>query len=187
MRDSSFSDPVARLLKTNAQPESTSNSLANSEGGGMTPFGRLGMIVVAAAIWGCASAPATGPGSSDKFNVRLTAGPHNAGQIGEASFAAQGDATNIVLTLSGVPNQVTRPVNLYTYIYEGTCGNLSPKPVYSLNEVVLARATSGSSPGFTLDKLAPVPLQKLRSGGYAIAVRTQAPDLDQEMFCGNIK
>ena len=153
----------------------------------MTAFGRLGMIVVAAAICGCAPTPATGPGSSDKFNVRLTAGPQNAGQIGEASFAAQGDATNIVLTLSGVPQGVTRPVYLYTYIYGGTCGNLSPKPAYSLNEVVLARAVSGSSPGFTLDKLAPVPLQKLRSGGYAIVVRTQAPDLDQEMFCGNIK
>ena len=153
----------------------------------MTPFGRLGMIVAAAAICGCASAPATGPGSSDKFNVRLTAGPQNAGQIGEASFAAQGDATNIVLTLSGVPQGVTRPVYLYTYVYGGTCGNLSLKPAYSLNEVVLARAVSGGSPGFTLDKLAPVPLQKLRSGGYAIVVRTQAPDLDQEMFCGNIK
>jgi hypothetical protein len=153
----------------------------------MITFGRLGMIVVAAAICGCASAPGAGPGSSDKFNVRLTPGPQNAGHVGEASFAAQGDATNIVLTLSGVPSQVTRPVNLYTYIYAGTCGNLSPKPAYSLNEVVLARATSGNSPGFTLDKLAPVPLQKLRSGGYAIAVRTQPPDLDQEMFCGNIK
>ncbi len=32
-----------------------------------------------------------GAGRSDKFNVRLTAGPQNAGQIGEASFAAEGD------------------------------------------------------------------------------------------------
>ena len=148
---------------------------------------RLSTIVIAAAICGCASAPGAGPGASDKFNVRLTAGPANAGQIGEASFAAQGDATNVVLTLSGVPDQVTRPVRLYTYIYQGTCGNLGPKPAYSLNDVVLARATSGGLPGFTLDKLAPVPLQRLRSGGHAITVRTQAPDLDQEMFCGNIK
>jgi len=152
----------------------------------MITVGRLGMIVVAGAIWGCASAP--GAGRSGEFNVRLTAGPENAGQVGEASFAAQGDATNIVLTLSGVPNQVTRPVRLYTYLYEGTCGNLGPKPAYSLNEVVLAAATtSPGGLGFTLNKLAPVPLQKLRSGGYAIAVRTQAPDLDQEMFCGNIR
>jgi hypothetical protein len=49
------------------------------------------------------------------FNVRLTAGPNNAGQVGEASFAAQGNATNIVLTLSGVSSRVTRPVHLYTY------------------------------------------------------------------------
>ena len=153
----------------------------------MVIFGRLGMIVVAGAICGCASAPGGGPGSSDKFNVRLIAGPRNAGQVGEASFAAQSDATNIVLTLSGVPSQVTRPVHLYTYIYEGTCGNLSPKPAYSLNEVVLARAASPSGAGFTLNKLAPIPLEKLRSGRYAIAVRTQPPDLDQEMFCGNIK
>ena len=149
----------------------------------MITFGRLAIALVAGAICGCAST-----GTKDVFNVRLIAGPQNAGQIGEASFASQGDATNIVLTLSGVPERVTRPVHLYTYIYEGTCGNLGPKPVYSLNEVVLAAATtSPGGPGFTLNKLAPVPLQKLRSGGYAIAVRTQAPDLDQEMFCGNIK
>lgn len=153
----------------------------------MITFGRLGTIVLAGAVCGCASAPGAGPGSGDMFNVRLTAGPNNAGQVGEASFAAQGNATNIVLTLSGVSSRVTRPVHLYTYIHEGTCGNLSPKPAYSLNEVILARATSPGGPGFTLDKLAPVPLQKLRSGGYAIVVRTQAPDLDQEMFCGNIK
>ena len=127
------------------------------------------------------------PGAGDKFTVRLAAGPRNAGQVGEASFAAQRDATNIVLTSSGVPSEVTRPVHLYTYIHQGTCGNLSPKPAYSLNEVILARAASPSGAGFTLDKLAPVPLQKLRSGGYAITVRTQAPDQDQEMFCGNIK
>jgi len=151
----------------------------------MITVGRWSMIAVAGVICGCASAPA--PSSRDTFNVRLIAGPRNAGQVGEASFTAQGDATNIVLFLSGVPEGVTRPVHLYTYIYEGTCGNLSPKPAYSLNDVVLARVTSPSGPGFTLDKLAPVTLQKLRSGGYAITVRTQAPDLDQEMFCGNIK
>ena len=144
----------------------------------MITFGRLGIIVVRSGIGGCASAPGAGPGSSDKFNVRLTPGPQNAGHIGEASFAAQGGATNIVLTLSGVPSQVTRPVNLYTYIYEGTCGNLNPKPAYSLNEVVLARAESPSGAGFTLNKLAPVPLEKLRSGRYAVAVRAQAPDLE---------
>ena len=153
----------------------------------MITLGRLSMIIVAAAACGCASAPEVRSGSGDILNVRLTAGPQNAGQIGEASFVAQGDATNIVLTLSGVPNRVTRPVHLYTYIHEGTCGNLSPKPAYSLNEVVLARVTSPTGPGFTLDKRAPVALQKLRSGGYAITVRTQAPDPDQEMFCGNIK
>jgi hypothetical protein len=149
----------------------------------MITFGRLAIALVAGAICGCAST-----GAKDAFNVRLIAGPQNAGHVGEASFASQGDATNIVLTLSGVPERVTRPVHLYTYIYEGTCGSLGPKPAYSLNEVVLAEATtSPGGLGFTLNKLAPVPLQKLRSGGYAIAVRTQAPDLDQEMFCGNIR
>jgi hypothetical protein len=149
----------------------------------MINLSRLAAIVVAGALCGCAAAP----GSADKFNIRLTAGPTNAGHIVEASFAPQGDATDIVLTLSGVPSQVTRPVQLYTYIHQGECGKLSPKPAYSLNQVVLARATTTGSPGFTLDKLAPVPLQKLRSGGYAIVVRTQAPDLDQEIFCGNIR
>jgi len=149
----------------------------------MNAFARLAMIVVAVALYGCAPPP----GARDEFNIRLTAGPRNAGQIGEASFASQGDATSIVLTLSGVSAQVSQPVHLYTYIHQGTCGNLSPKPAYSLNDVVLARAMSGASSGFTLDKLAPVPLQKLRSGGYAIVVRTQAPDFDAEMFCGNVR
>jgi hypothetical protein len=153
----------------------------------MTTLGRLStiVIVVAGALCGCASAP--GAGSGDVLNVRLTPGPQNAGQVGEASFTPQGNGTNIVLTLSGVPPQVTRPVNLYTYIHAGTCGNLSPKPAYALNDVVLARAMSAGGAGYTLDKLAPLSLERLRAGGYAIVVRTQAPDLDQEMFCGNIK
>jgi hypothetical protein len=151
----------------------------------MTTLGRLAVPAVAVAACGSASAPGAGPGGKDEFSVRLTAGPENAGEVGESSFATQGDATNIVPALSAAANRVSRPVRLQT-VCQGTCGDPGPKRVYALNEAVLASAASPGGPGFALDRLAPVPLEKLRSGGHAIAVRTHAADLDQEMFCGNI-
>jgi hypothetical protein len=95
--------------------------------------------------------------------------------------------------VSGVPPQVsTRPVHLYTFIYDGVCGKLGPDPAYSLLERVLA--SSPSSAGmvplagpFTVSNTAPLPMQKLRDGNYAIVVKTSPADGNREIFCGNVR
>jgi hypothetical protein len=40
--------------------------------------------------------------------------------------------------------------------------------------------------GWTLSKKAPVALSELRSGGYAIVVRTGPADGNLDIFCGDI-
>ena len=53
----------------------------------MITLSRLGAMVVAGALYGCAAAP----GAGDKFNVRLTGGPQNAGQVDGVHVAAIGE------------------------------------------------------------------------------------------------
>jgi len=72
-------------------------------------------------------------GKPEMMTVRLTPTGQSAGEIGQAVLVALAKKTALTVQLSGVPDYVSRPVHLYTYIYEGVCGKLSAKPAYSLN------------------------------------------------------
>jgi hypothetical protein len=143
----------------------------------------LAVASLAVALGGCAGPDAQRAGGS-VYTIPLDAGPSNLGEIGQAAFAPQGNGTSVFITLSGVPDTLLRPVHLYTYVYRGSCGKLEGQPAFALNDVVLARPMAGGS--FTLIKLVPMPLDTLRAGTFALSVRSQAPDLDQELFCGTI-
>ena len=138
-----------------------------------------------ALLAGCAPAPPSAQSADGQFIVRLRASPRNAGEIGQASFVPQGNATNVVIFASGLAQPVSRPIHLYTYIYEGTCQSHGPKAAFALNDVVVPTYGPGLV-GLTLNKTVPVPFATLRAGTYAIALRTQAPDFDEEVFCGDI-
>lgn len=143
---------------------------------------KTGLFAVALAglLAGCVS---TG-GDKEVLTIRLEAGHQNAGAIAEASLVGRGDVTGITYLISGVPAGVTRPVQLYTFIYSGTCARLSAEPAYSMNNTTQATPTSS---GWTLSKEVPVALSDLLSESRALVVRTSPADGNIDIFCGDVR
>lgn len=104
-------------------------------------------------------------------------------------MTAQGDQTLINLTISNVPPWAVRPIQLYTFVYRGSCAKHDATPAYALNDTVQVNVQSGiglSGP-FTLAKTLPGPMATLRSGEYAIVLRTSPADGNWDIFCGDMK
>jgi len=118
--------------------------------------------------------------------IPLVASSFNAGRVGHAAILPQGNATRIVLWFSGVPNAMTLPVHVYTYVYEGTCNTLPAKPVISLNDRALGTAPSGSR-GPSLSRVAALPMEELLNGRFALALRSAPFDGDQLLYCGELR
>jgi len=123
----------------------------------------------------------------------MNAAAINAGQTGRAFFAPLGDRTQVTIIVSGVPRElVARPVQLYTFLYRGSCSNLAPEASYSLTERILAQTPASSavtSMGrpLTVTNAAPISLDELRRERYAIRVTTAPADGNREIFCGDIR
>jgi hypothetical protein len=149
----------------------------------------LALVVAAALLAGCAGTGDTN--SRGIVTVPLQAARIVAGEIGEAQLIPQGEATDVRIVVSGVPRPLSSPpVHLYTFIHQGKCGDLSAQPAYELLDRVLAQSTGGGrSMGgpFTIANTAPVPMARLRSGAYALVVRTSPADGNREIFCGDIR
>jgi hypothetical protein len=147
----------------------------------------LASVIATALTCGCAGT--ADDRRSDTGSFMLQAGPRNAGETGSGFMTAQGDRTLINLTISGVPPWVVRPIQLFTFVYAGTCAKHDARPAYALNDTVQVNAQSGiglSGP-FTLAKSLPVPMATLRSGEYAIVLRASPADGNWDIFCGDMK
>lgn len=140
----------------------------------------LVIITAAGSLGGCAAPTAP---ESQFVTVQLTPSQRNAGEIGQAWLSPRGNETSIEFLIGGVPSGVARPVRLYTYIYQGTCGSLDASPAYAMNRTL---ETYRYTPGgvWRLSKTAPVALSTLRSGSYSIVVRTSPADGSVDIFCG---
>ena len=125
----------------------------------------------------------------DTVSFTLQAGSRNAGETGRGFMTAHGDRTLINLTITGVPPWVGRPIQLFTYVYAGSCAKRDATPAYALNDTVQVTAQNsvGVSGPFTIAKVVPVPMAALRSGGYAIVLRTSPADGNWDIFCGDMK
>jgi hypothetical protein len=144
---------------------------------------RLALAAILALIGACATTVEARTG--EIASIQLHAGQRNVGESGTALMTPQGDGTSITLIV-GVPSWVVRPVQLYVFIYAGSCLEHDVKPAHALNEVVRA-AVFGASPAtgpYTLKKLAPLPMASLRAGAYALVVRASPADGDVELYCG---
>ena len=124
--------------------------------------------------------------------VKLDATPYNAGEVGQATLLPVNGNTRIVLSFSGVPPETTKPVHVYTYIYEGECDKLPKEPIHSLNDRVLVTTPAGrsgySSRGpFSLSHSAPLPIEELLSGRFALGLRTAPADGDQLIYCSDVR
>ena len=127
----------------------------------------------------------------DSFDVTLAPATINAGRVGRAYFTSAGERTHIRVEVSGVPNDVTRPVHLHVGIYGGRCGALPADPLFNLPNVL---ATSVRNPAelspvtgpFAVTNDAPMSLAQLRTGGYALVIHTAPQDGNREIFCATI-
>ena len=125
------------------------------------------------------------------LTVPLVATARNAGEIGRAFLISRGAVTDVVVEVSGVPPLIaSRPVHLYTYLYEGRCDALPPKSRFALTDRVLAQRAAGAGlPAggpFTVSNTVPLALDALRRAHHAIAIRTSSADGNVEIFCGNM-
>jgi hypothetical protein len=104
-------------------------------------------------------------------------------------MTAQGDSTMINLTITGVPPWVARPIQLFTFVYAGSCAKRDATPAYALNDTVQmnGRNSVGVSGPFTIAKTVPAPIATLRSGEYAIVLRTSPADGSWDIFCGDMR
>ncbi len=147
----------------------------------------LASVIAAALSYGC-----TGTADNrrtDTVSFVLQAGSRNAGETGRGFMTAQGDRTMINLTITGVPPWVARPIQLFTFIYAGSCAKRDATPAYALNDTVQVNGQNsvGVSGPFTIAKAVPVPMATLRSREYAIVLRTSPADGNWDVFCGDIK
>lgn len=142
-----------------------------------------------------AKAGTTNESKPDFISLRLVATAKNAGNIGRAILVPQGEKTAINIEISGVPNSTSRPIHLYAYAYDGTCGNRSAAPRYALTDRVLANSLIarpvrlepiGAFVGpVELRESIPAAFPTFRATRYAISVRTSPADGDAEIFCGD--
>ena len=151
----------------------------------MAPKSWLTPLIVAGAIQGCSTPPVDG-GGDQPVSVPLAAGPHNVGQLGQATLTASGDGTAISFFIGGVPAGTTRPLHLYPFLYPGSCQRLGAMPAYEMNETVTTNPVARWR-GWTFSRRVPVAPSALRAGGYAIVVRTSPADGSLDIFCGDLR
>jgi hypothetical protein len=144
---------------------------------------RVAAVVAAVAVFATAHATR----ASEVVTIALSTAPRAAGQTGTGALAPQGEATAITLIVS-VPDWLSRPVRLYTFVHRGTCARHDRAPELSLNEVVAPDASDARLPRgpFTLKKRVPWPMATLRESERAIVVRSSPADGDVELYCGNL-
>jgi len=138
----------------------------------------LALVVAAGAISGCAS-------RTEIVDVPLQATPQNAEHIARANLSPVGTQTSIWLTIGGVPHDLNVPSRLDTAIYTGSCEHLGAQPAYKTRQ-----ANSVDYPSLASRTQywaqAPVALNELTKGKYALLVRTSPADGSRPLFCGNI-
>lgn len=154
----------------------------------------VGMFVALGSMYPCAMAAtgqADGRDSRNLMSIRLAPTRYNAGEIGTAMLAAVGDKTAMTVNISGVPDYTSRPVHLYSYIYDGTCLERAQTPRYALTERVLASSLlrPGAIGAFrgpaSISATIPASFERLRNTRFAISVRAGPADGSRELFCGD--
>lgn len=131
---------------------------------------------------GCAGSD--GDDARDVLQLSLQPTRANAGSSGSAALAARGEQTSLNVFIGRIPSGVSRPLNLLTFIYAGSCSALSDKPVYSLNRTAQTKRVDG---GWRLSRSIPATLQDLRAGEYSLVLSTTPADRSMNIFCAEIQ
>lgn len=126
-----------------------------------------------------------GQEGQDYLRVRLDATRYNRPRVGFAVLEPAGSKTGAIVEVSNVPEGVTLPAHLYTYLYRGTCARHGAKPDYALDRINTAMASPSSALLGVMGRM-PVPFDQVRSHPFAISVQLGAADGGWEIFCGNV-
>jgi hypothetical protein len=140
----------------------------------------LALVVAVGWISGCSTVP-----DRQITNVPLNATSINAGNIARPIMMPSGSGTVFWFAVGGEPQGNALSGRLMAYIYPGSCANLGLKPAYDMNDGPNARFYSRASLQYFW-KSAPVDVDTLRAGGYALVVRESPADGNQNIFCGNL-
>ena len=158
----------------------------------LAAFASVPLLLCACASTGASDGGGVRAGRAGAMVVPLAASRYNAGQIGSATLLPQDGNTRVLLQFSGVSNFSTSPVRVFTYLYEGSCGQLPERPAYSLNDQVLVRRDTGSLAfgprgSMRLSHEAPLPIDELASGRFALALRSAPADGNNLLYCGDLR
>lgn len=145
---------------------------------------RPGRVLTATCFGLLAGCAGSGSDSRDDLLLTLNATRENAGSIGQAMLIGRDGQTDVSLFIGGVPPWLSRPLNLLTYVYGGSCSALATKPTYSLNDTTQTLRVDG---GWRMAKSIPASLADLRSGSYALVLSTTPADRAANIFCAEIK
>lgn len=115
--------------------------------------------------------PAFASAQSGSVTIKLNP-QNNSGESGTATLTAKGEQTEVVLNITGQPNN-PQPV----HIHQGTCANLNPTPAFPLT--VLNNGSSTTT--------VPIALKNLLASAYAINGHKSPQDIPTYVFCGDIK
>lgn len=140
----------------------------------------LTLVVAVGWILGCSTVP-----DPQVTSVPLNATSTNVGSIAQTTMMPSGNATVFWFAIKGKTMGSALPGRLAAYIYPGSCASLGSKPAYDLNDGPNARFYSPSSLQYFY-KSAPVAVDTLRTGGYALVVRENPADGNQNAFCGDL-
>ena len=114
-------------------------------------------------------------GSAEQAKVIL-AELNDSGVSGVASLVAQGDQTQVGMSVVGVLGD--NP----THIHQGTCADLDPNPQFPLTNIVLPSSTlTGVS-----DTLVDVPLADVLETPHLILIHKSQQEIGTYLACGNI-
>jgi hypothetical protein len=142
-------------------------------------------LLAAVAPGGILGAPAT-------VVVPLRATAINAGQNGRATLIEQGERTQLVVDVSGVPTNSLVPVRVSTAIHEGDCDDPVQPAAYVLDRDLHLHTTTGqwarSTRGaFTMRHSVAAPAQTLLAGRYLLVLRRVPADGGEIIFCGPLR
>ncbi len=151
----------------------------------MKPRARPTVLAAVYVALGCCAALAA-HAAPQIVSIPLTASAQNAGEIGQVTLVPQGNATEMLFIISGVPPSTTMPAHLNTYIYPGSCNQMADKPLYTMTD----RTVLGDyvpQQGHKLWRRVAMPLSDLVAGEHAIVIRTSAADGARTIFCGDVR
>jgi hypothetical protein len=136
------------------------------------------------------AAPAESP--HEGWTVPLAASPSAAAGVARVTLLPAGNRTRLELFFTDAGPAPTIPLHVYTYLYEGNCGQLPATAAYDLNDQVLVRTAEGNVAGsrrgpFTLSHRIDLPLDALVNGRYVLALRAAPADGGELLYCANLK